>query len=100
MDQAGFSTPAVPQQHSELKNTEKALVITLMWWSTIVSPSNDAGKDHPPIQHHPAKHKSSTDSVVANAQFPDVQQLSELSTDHGNDGGNNDDLVGIACSIP
>ena len=72
----------------------------LMWWSTILSPSNDAGKAHPPIQHHPAKHKSSIGSVVANAQFPDVQHLSELSTDHGNDGGNNDDLVGTACSTP
>jgi len=100
MDQAGFSAPAVPQQHSKLKNTEPALVIMLMWWSTILSASNDAVKAHPPIQHHPAKHKSSTGSMVANAQFSDVQHLSELSTDHGNDGGNNDDLVGTACRTP
>ena len=100
MEKAGFSTPAVPQQHSELKNTETALVMMLTWRSTISPPSKDAGKAHPPIQHHPAKHKSSTGSVVANAQFPDLQHLSELSTDHRNDGGNNDDLVGAACSIP
>ena len=100
MEKAGFSTPAVPQQHSELKNTKTALVMMLMWWSTISPPSNDAVKAHPPIQHHPAKHKSSTGSVDANAQFSDVQHLSELSTDHENDGGNNDELVGTACSTP
>ena len=73
MDKVGFSTTADSQHRPDLRTYQ-----------------DSCGDEADVVVNH----------LITLARFPDVQHLPELSTDQGNDGGSNADLVGTACSTP
>jgi len=101
MEKAGLSTPADSKHHPELKTYQE-------------SSGDDANevandritlqrrKERPPT--NPTTSQSTNLALEVRSQthgsqrFSDVQHLLKLSTDQVNDGGNNADLVGTACS--